>query len=106
MSKKIFSIDQINALSENKYVKSVSSRGITYTEEFKKIFISEHNKGKLPVQIFQNAGFDVEVLGNYRIWSASKRWRTAYKEHGNIGLKDSRHDKNNCYIKIKYEDLE
>lgn len=93
MSKKLFSIDEINALSENKYVKAASSRGITYTDEFKKLFIFERQKGKLPVQIFQNAGFDVEVLGNYRIWSASKRWRTAYREHGNMGLKDLRHDK-------------
>ena len=35
MSKKLFTSKQINELSTNKYVKSVSPKGITYTDEFK-----------------------------------------------------------------------
>lgn len=90
MSKKLFSYIEIKTLSNNKYTKSVSERGITYTDEFKTLFIAERNNGRLPVQIFQDAGFDVNVLGNDRIWSASKRWRNAYKESGELGLRDTR----------------
>lgn len=73
MSKKLFSVEEIDVLSKNKYVKSVSKRGITYTDEFKSLFIAEYNKGYLPTQIFIDAGFDIDILGNDRIWSASKR---------------------------------
>ena len=51
-------------LSKNRYVKRVSEKGITYTDEFKSLFIAEHSMGKLPIQIFQDAGFDIDVIGN------------------------------------------
>ena len=40
MSNKIFTEKEIEILSNNKYVKNVSIKGITYTDEFKRIFIS------------------------------------------------------------------
>jgi len=90
MSKKLFSDEEIKSLSKNRYVKSISKRGITYTDEFKILFIAERSKGKLPIHIFQDAEFDVDVIGNHRIWCASKRWRNAYNESGELGLRDSR----------------
>ena len=90
MSKKLFSDEEIEVLLNNKYVKSASNCGITYTDEFKTLFIAERSMGKLPVIIFQDAGFDISVIGNDRIWSASKRWRNAYKQSGDLGLRDSR----------------
>ena len=38
MSKKLFSSKDIEILSKNKYVKKVSEKGITYTDEFKRLF--------------------------------------------------------------------
>src|SRR3712207_7964581 len=35
MSKKLFTKDEVKILSKNKYVKKVSSKGITYTDEFR-----------------------------------------------------------------------
>lgn len=90
MSKKLFSDKEIDVLSKNKYVKSVSKHGITYTDEFKSLFIAEYNKGYLPIQIFIDKGFDIDILGNDRIWSASKRWRKSYRESGALGLRDTR----------------
>ena len=40
MSKKIFTEKEIKQLSNNPYVKSVSAKGITYTDEFKRHFYS------------------------------------------------------------------
>ena len=48
MSKKLFTEKEVSILKQNKYVKKVSSKGITYTDEFKRIFIDENNNGKLP----------------------------------------------------------
>ena len=47
MSKKLFTEKEIQILSKNPYVKSVSEKGITYTDEFKRIFIEENEKRKI-----------------------------------------------------------
>ena len=90
MSKKLFTEKEIKVLSNNPYVKSVSSKGITYTDEFKRIFIVENQKGKLPRQIFEECGFDIDIIGIQRVESSSKRWRAVYRENGVCGLRDTR----------------
>jgi transposase len=90
MSKKVFTEEEIQILSQNPYVKSVSSKGITYTDEFKQIFIAENEKGKLPRDIFEKYGFDIDIIGLKRVQSSGKRWRAAYREIGFGGLKDNR----------------
>jgi len=90
MSKKTFTEKEIKILSKNPYVQSVSSKGITYSGGFKEHFIAESNKGKFSRQIFEEAGFDVDIIGIRRIKSASDRWRKAYKEEGALGLQDTR----------------
>ncbi|MBT2723292.1 HTH domain-containing protein, partial [Bacillus sp. ISL-46] len=75
MSKKLFTDKEIKILSNNPYVKSVSTKGITYTDEFKRIFISESVNGKLPRQIFEENGFDVDIIGIVRVQKAAYRWR-------------------------------
>ncbi|SEM21134.1 hypothetical protein SAMN05192533_101432 [Mesobacillus persicus] len=90
MSKKTFTEKEIKQLAANKYVKSVSSKGITYTDEFKEIFIAEKEKGKFARVIFGECGLDTDVLGTQRIKSASKRWQKAYTVNGIDGLRDTR----------------
>lgn len=90
MSNKLFTSSEIAQLRQNRYVKSVSDKGITYTDEFKEIFIRENQNGKLPRQIFEEHGFDIDVLGIQRIASAGKRWRSAFKKDGISGLQDRR----------------
>ncbi|MCM3382135.1 HTH domain-containing protein [Shouchella rhizosphaerae] len=90
MSKKIFTEKEIKQLSKNRYVRSVSSKGITYTDELKHFFITEKEKGKFARDIFEECGFDVDVLGTARIQSASKRWQKAYNKDGISGLRDTR----------------
>jgi len=90
INRKLFSEAEIEILSKNRYVKNVSTKAITYTDEFKVLFIAERSKGKLPVNIFQDAGFDVNIIGKHRIWCASKRWRNNYSKDGELGLRDSR----------------
>lgn len=90
MSKKLFSEKEIELLAKNRYVKSVSSKGITYSDEFKEHFITQTDQGKFPREIFEDCGFDIEVLGMQRIESSGKRWRDAYRKHGILGLRDTR----------------
>lgn len=53
MSKVIFIQDEIEILSKNKYVKSVSEKAIIYTNEFKIQFIADTNNGKTAKEIFK-----------------------------------------------------
>ena len=90
MSKKLFTDKEIKLLDANPYVKNVSSKGITYMDEFKEIFIIESKKGKLARDIFDEHGLDKEILGDARILGASKRWKSAFKKCGIDGLRDTR----------------
>ncbi|SFD35378.1 hypothetical protein SAMN05428981_10128 [Bacillus sp. OV194] len=67
MSKKLFTDKEVKQLSAIGYVKSVSRKGITFTDVFKRIFILVSEKGKFSRQIFEECGFDPEVLGMARI---------------------------------------
>jgi transposase len=111
MSNKIFTDKEIERLSNNKYVKAVSKKGITYTDEFKRIFIAEYENGKSATIIFEKYGFDIEILGLDRIYSSGKRWRKAYKNDGVCGLQDTRKENSGrpsekeLSIEEKYERL-
>ena len=45
MSKRTFTEKEISLLSKNPYVRSVSVKGITYSNEFKKYFMNQSEKG-------------------------------------------------------------
>lgn len=92
VSNKIFTEKEVEILSNNKYVKAVSIKGITYTDEYKRIFITQNEKGKMPREIFEEYGFDINILGMQRVSSSAKRWRAAYRKNGVCGLQDNRKD--------------
>ena len=90
MSKVIFNDKQIKLLAKNPNVLRVSDKAITYSEEFKNKFIEENSKGILPRKIFEDNGFDIEIIGLKRIEQSAARWRKKYLDMGVLGLKDSR----------------
>jgi len=90
MSVKNFTQEEIKILSNNKYVRNVSDKVITYTDEFRRIFVLENKSGKLPRIIFEDHDFDINIIGMNRVNSAGKRWRVAYRKEGIYGLTDLR----------------
>ena len=90
MSKKLFNKEEIELLQKNKFVKNVTEKAITYTDEFRGVLISEYEKGVIPRKIFENCGFDIEIIGIKRVETSGKRWRKKYKENGISGLSDTR----------------
>ena len=83
-----FTDEQVEELKKNPYVKRVSEKGITYEEGFKERFIIEYESGKMPCQIFRDAGFDVNVLGKKRIQSFCERTKKQHKREA--GFEDQR----------------
>ena len=86
MPKRFFDEKEVETLNKNKYVVKASSKLIVYSDEFKDIFIRKSNAGKLNKVIFEEAGFDIEMIGIERVKTASRRWKKVYNENGIIGL--------------------
>lgn len=96
---KDFTQAEIEILSNNKYVRNVTSKQITYTDEFKDLFLVEHTAGKMPLQIFVENGFDPNMMGQGRIDKCSTRWRRkAERPEGVHDLKKGHSGKNKCGI--------
>ena len=90
MAKRLFTDKEVAELAKNPFIKRVSNKVITYTDEFKVHFIAERQNGKFNKEIFQEAGFPLETLGNQRIKSFSEKWMKIYREKGIEAIKDSR----------------
>ena len=80
MAVKTFTDEQVQALNENPYVIQATNRRISYTTDFKKLFVEKYAEGLTPREIFYQAGFDVMALGNKRIERVSDRWRQMNNE--------------------------
>lgn len=88
MGANYFSDEQVKELEKNPYVKKVSVKSITYSEEFKELFWTDLQKGMLPRNIFKKYGFDPSLLGPRRTKSFTYRVR---KEATRVeGFKDTR----------------
>lgn len=88
MGKNYFTPEQVEQLMKNKYVKYVSEKAITYTEEFKETFMLEYETGKTRSQILIEMGFDPKMLGTSRIRNISYMTRKQAKRPE--GFKDTR----------------
>lgn len=88
MSKIIFTKEEIEELRKNKYVKNVSEKSITYSDEFKHHFIDERNNGKGPTRIFIESGFNPYVIGSKRIDCFNARMID--KKRNNKSIEDKR----------------
>lgn len=67
MCKKLFTAEEIEKLKSNPNVRTVTSRSIQYTDEFKIEALAEYNSGKSARKIFSEHGLPIEILGIVRI---------------------------------------
>ncbi len=85
MSKILFTDLQIKKLSKNKWIKKISNKAITYTDEFKIKLVKEtENYKKFPRDVFKECGIDPDIVGKKRIEIAAYHWRKKYKDTGEI----------------------
>ena len=88
MERNYFTNEEIEILSKNNYVKKVTNKTISFTKEFKELFIEESNKGKGPTRIFIEQGFSPYILGSERIKKFSVRIKK--KAKNNLSFDDNR----------------
>ena len=82
MSRKLFTKEQQQLLRQNPYIFSVTETRITLSKEFKEIFMTAYKAGESPRKILEDHGFDINIIGERRIWSISQHIRTEYQKYG------------------------
>lgn len=114
MSKILFTDAQVKKLSKNKWIKNITNKGITYTDEFKYKLVKEcENYKKFPQDVFRECGINPEIVGERRISNSAHRWRKLnemktpeeiFNKINDIVVKRSEPSQN-MYIKLKEKNL-
>lgn len=88
MSKNCFTKEQIERLSANIHVRSVSEKSIQFTPEFTRRFYMERTEGKTAADIFREVNIEPEMLGESRI--RGFEYHTRKKAERETGFMDGR----------------
>lgn len=75
MRAKCFTNKEVSELQKNKYTAYVSNHSIRFTLEFKQLFLQMRAQGMECRRIFQEIGYNTDVLGKMRIKNFSKSVR-------------------------------
>ena len=105
MSKILFKDAQVKKISKNKWIKNITNKAITYTDEFKYKLVKEcENYKKFPQDVFRECGIAPEIIGERRYNAAANRWRKKFRNTGEIV--DTRTIKSGNTIKRELSDKE
>ena len=63
MNRRTFTREQIEKISKNKNVRRCSTKSVMYTKDFKLKARQYNQEGQGAVQIFKQAGFNLNILG-------------------------------------------
>lgn len=87
MSKRIFTREQLEQLSNNENVVRVG-KTIVYSKDFKiKAVKLYHEQGLTSSEIFRQAGFNLNVIGKQKPKDCLMNWKRTYRLKGEAGLK-------------------
>ena len=101
---KVFTEEERKKLLENKYTLDVTEANIFYTNEFKNLFWIHYQAGEGVKSIFKQLGYDVNILGNGRIYNFSHKLSEDMKS-GSIPIKTNIKE-NKETLNTKYSDEE
>lgn len=105
MSKILFTDVQVKKLSKNKWIKNITNKGITYSNEFKYKLVKEcEDYKKFPQDVFRECGIEPEIVGTIRVKNAAHRWRKQLNTNGEIF--DTRTKKSGNTLKRELSDKE
>lgn len=100
---------EMEELKKNKYVEEVKKDKITFTKEFKILFIKEFNNGKGNLQIFSENGLNPLLVGKRRIKACTRNWKKQAKNDPTFSRqgyhpikKETNEDKKKRLQDIKY----
>ena len=73
-----FTPEQLSELLQSPHISSVIRKSVSYTIAFKDLFWQRYCDGVDPIQIFADAGFNIELLGRARVFAFAKTLRHQY----------------------------
>ena len=94
MIKSKFTEEQIKALRSNKNVVKCSDKAITYSKDFKLLAVKQYVDGKMPREIFREAGFDLRAIGRDTFNGSLTRWNRSFRTTGTKDLQTEKRGKN------------
>ena len=86
MKRKPYTVQEKEELLKSKAIEKVANSSATYSKEFKLFAVGEYMTGKTPMQIFIEAGIDVNILGKEQPHKCLMRWRKIHAKYGPNGL--------------------
>lgn len=71
---KQFTEEQKKELLKSPYIAKVHSNHLEYSTEFKQMVVEQYLNGQTPIQIFVNAGLNLELIGTKNAFNLIKKW--------------------------------
>lgn len=91
MKRKPYTVQEKVELLKSEAIEKVANSSVTYLKEFKLFAVGEYMTGKSPMQIFLEAGINVEILGREQPKKCLARWRKIHNTYGaEVLLKENR----------------
>lgn len=82
MKRKPYTVQEKEALLKSNAIEKIANSSATYSKEFKLFAVGEYLTGKTPLQIFIEAGIDVNILGREQPKKCLSRWRKIHDKYG------------------------
>ena len=86
MKRKPYTVQEKAELLKSDAISKIAHSNVTYSNEFKVYAVGEYMTGKSPLQIFIEAGIDVNILGRTIPQRCLSRWRKIHDKYGINGL--------------------
>ena len=82
MKRKPYTVQEKLELLKSTAIEKVANSSATYSKEFKVFAVGEYFSGKTPMQIFVEAGINVNILGREQPERCLQRWRRIHDKFG------------------------
>ena len=86
MKRKPYTVQEKEELLKSVAIEKIANSSATYSKEFKLFAVGEYMTGKTPMQIFIEAGINVNILGREQPQKCLGRWRKIHSKYGPNGL--------------------
>ena len=86
MKRKPYTVQEKAELLKSDAIEKIANSSVTYSKEFKVFAVGEYIAGKTPLQIFIEAGINVNLLGREQPERCLSRWRKVHNKYGINGL--------------------
>jgi hypothetical protein len=82
----MFNENEIRQLEMTINVDIGTEKSISYSATFKLAALKAYKEGRTPMEIFLEAGFDMDVISRKKPKQCLSRWRNSYSALGEAGL--------------------